>query len=104
MLGSSGTRSTAFLNLAERVSLAEAAASGSPWTCADGLLAAAFLDARVAAPARAVRVSVVAGAGAGRGVSLVDHANTTGLAANAVLLERPDAAAFQRLLLRLLAS
>ncbi|XP_034232013.1 uncharacterized protein C1683.06c-like [Thrips palmi] len=100
VLGAAGTADVAFLNRAEGVLLATL----PTWNSADGLLAAHILDARVCPPGKAVRVDVLSGQGPGRGVSLVDHSNTTRLPANAVLVEKPDVAAFQRLLLRLLGS
>lgn len=99
-LGAAGTEAVLLLNLAERALLAREEA----WSCADGLLAAHVLSGALLRPRRPVRVAVLGGPGPGRGVSLVDYSNTTGLPGNAILLERPDVTAFQRLLLRLLAS
>lgn len=100
VLGAAGTPAMAFLNQAESVVLA----TQSTWNSADGLLAAHVLDASLCQATRAVRVSVLSGGGPGRGVTLVDHSNTTGLPANVVLVDRPDVGAYQRLLLRLLGS
>lgn len=101
VLGASNSSTMAFLNAAERVVLE---GGSSTWESGDGLMAAYLVDGRVAAPAKAVRVSVLPGAAAGKGVTLADHSNTTGLPANVVLVENPDTSAFQRTLLRLLAS
>ncbi|XP_026290342.1 uncharacterized protein LOC113215011 isoform X1 [Frankliniella occidentalis] len=87
-----------FLNLAESVALSKM----STWTSGDGLLAAHLIDGAVAPFGRAVRVAVLVGEGPARGVTLVDYANTTGLPANAVLIEKPDTSLFKRLLLDLL--
>lgn len=100
VLGAADTAYVAFLNRAESVVLA----TQSTWNSADGLLAAHVLDERVCPPGEAVHVAVLSGPGPGRGVTLVDHSNTTGLPANAVLVEKPDVSAFQRMLLRLLGS
>ncbi|KAK3911613.1 hypothetical protein KUF71_021274 [Frankliniella fusca] len=89
-----------FLNYAEAVSLPKM----TGWTSGDGLMAAFVIDPTVAAVGRAVRVQVLVGEGPGRGVTLVDHSNTTALPGNAVLIEQADPAAFRRVLLTLLNS
>jgi hypothetical protein len=100
VLGAGETKAVRLLNLAERVVLARPSDS---WSCSDGLLAAHVLTGSTLSACRLVRMSVLGGPGPGRGVSLVDHSNTTGLPGNTILLEKPDVTAFQRLLLRLLA-